>query len=212
MSLEFLTKLKALVEETVPAKDVDDIYQGVSNVFKVKAVSSQQDAKKYGQIFSQVNPIKQKHTKHGDTGTPLYKTWTGINSRTKVGTGNPNYTLRGIEMCPEWSQNYPAFKESILRTIGDKPGQEYSLDRIDNNDIYKEGNVRWATSAQQNSNKSNTINLMYEGVTKSLKQWSIDLGISYDTLYYRHARGKTPAEILDISHLNREDRSNGTTG
>ena len=58
-----------------------------------------------------------------------------------------NYGGRGIqclwtveEAC-EWADNNP------------KPGEEYQLDRIDNNGNYHADNVRWVTSSENNFNR-----------------------------------------------------------
>ncbi len=93
------------------------------------------------------------HKKHGATGTPEYTAWRGMYSRCHAPADKSyhNYGGRGITVCQEWQDSFQAFFDHI----GPKPGKEYSVDRIDNNRGYEPGNVRWATSSQQNLNKRN---------------------------------------------------------
>src|SRR5215472_10835506 len=90
--------------------------------------------------------------KHGyAVGTPerLYKNWTLMRDR----CNNPRshnyrwYGARGIKVCEEWS-DYPTFRAYVtaLPHYGE-PGR--TLDRIDSDDDYRPGNVRWATTAEQ---------------------------------------------------------------
>jgi sugar diacid utilization regulator len=56
-----------------------------------------------------------------------------------------------------------------------------TLDRIDGKKNYTPANCRWATQKDQMRNTSRA--LKYQG--KSLKEWSDETGIKYDTLRYR---------------------------
>lgn len=57
------------------------------------------------------------------------------------------YGARGIKVCGAWLDF-----DTYYRDVGEKP-PGMSLDRIDNNGDYEPGNVRWATSVEQNANR-----------------------------------------------------------
>jgi len=63
---------------------------------------------------------------------------------------HPNYGGRGIRVCERWLG-----KDGFVNFLSDvgKRRQGKSLDRIDVNGNYEPGNVRWATSSEQNSNR-----------------------------------------------------------
>ena len=96
------------------------------------------------------------HQTHGEGGngkeTPEYHAWIAMKQRCYFAqhkTNKRNYQDRGIQVCKEWRDNFPAFLESV----GRKPGPEYSLDRINNDGNYEPGNCRWATKKEQAANR-----------------------------------------------------------
>lgn len=91
-------------------------------------------------------------------------------------------------MCEEWHDFWKFVEWS--ESIGGRP-ENYTLDRIDNNGNYEPNNCRWATSGEQAINKSNNLNIEYNEETKTLKEWSDLLGISWDVLHNRLRKGWT---------------------
>lgn len=59
----------------------------------------------------------------------------------------------------------------LVDAIGRRPSPSHSVDRIDTNGHYELGNVRWATSVQQNRNSRNNHYITVNGVTKLLVDW-----------------------------------------
>lgn len=81
---------------------------------------------------------------------PEHGIWTAMVAR----CSNPNHAAyanyggRGISVCPEWAESFWVF----LRDVGKRPSPELTLDRIDNDDNYEPGNMRWTTRKEQSLN------------------------------------------------------------
>jgi len=125
----------------------------------------------------------------------LYHLYYNVRSRCE----NPNssyyeyYGGRGIKVCDEW-KTWEAFKEWAL-SHGYKKG--LTIDRIDVNGDYEPSNCRWITHAEQMRNTRKTRYLTYKGITKPMKTWCEELGVSFNTASARFTRGwKDSEEIL----------------
>ena len=127
-----------------------------------------------------VNPTKFKTT-HGMSRTRIRQAWINMHARCYEPNNEKylRYGARGIVVCRRW-HDFNAFYEDM----GDAP-QGMTLDRIDNNNNYSKSNCRWATPRQQARNRSSNRLIEYEGVTKSLIEWSEYTGIKYITLQKR---------------------------
>lgn len=96
------------------------------------------------------------------------------------------YGGRGIKVCDEWLENFQNFFDwSMENGYSDN----LTIDRIDGDLDYSPNNCRWADVYEQANNRSNNHYITYNGVTKTLKQWSDYLGISYYVLRGRFHRG-----------------------
>lgn len=93
----------------------------------------------------------------------------------------PRYGGRGITICQEWLDNPKAFAEWSIAN-GYKPG--LSIDRIDVNGPYSPDNCRWATTEQQSVNKRNNRYIEIGGESKTISQWSKQLGVNKNNFYH----------------------------
>lgn len=104
----------------------------------------------------------------------------------------PDYGGRGIKICDRWLNSFENFYEDM----GERPSNQHSIDRIDNNGDYEPSNCRWATRTEQNNNKRNIVRLTFNGKEQTLLEWSKELNISLTVLRDRVCRKWTVKQIL----------------
>ena len=127
----------------------------------------------------------------------MRNTWLNIKDRcfNKKSTNYPHYGGRGITMFEGWIDDFEAFYNYVskLEHFGEKG---YSLDRIDNDGNYEQGNLRWATHIQQCNNRRTSIKIEYHGKIMSLKEVADIAGIEYHVIYGRYKRGTRNEELF----------------
>ena len=98
-----------------------------------------------------VNRVLKHGASRAGKHTGEYKSWSAAKHRCfdVKGERYHRYGGRGITMCDEWRNSFPAF----LAHMGPRP-DGFTLDRIDNSKGYEPGNCRWATYKQQAQNRS----------------------------------------------------------
>lgn len=120
--------------------------------------------------------------------TRLYTVWSNMKQRccNPARPDYPTYGGRGITVCPEWVDSFPAF---MAWALANGYQDHLTLDRIDTDGPYSPGNCRWATrKAQANNRRTNRL-LTLDGKTQSMKQWAEELGMGADTLWRRLHKG-----------------------
>ncbi len=139
--------------------------------------------------------------RHGEASkgkeTPEYRAWANMISRCHNSNHIQfaNYGGRGIVVCDRWRSSY----ESFLSDMGRRPDRFHTLDRIDNDGVYRPQNCRWTTWQQQNNNQRKrrewrmvTIN----GETKPLAEWLRQYGVTRSAYDRRRTRGAIIEESI----------------
>lgn len=127
--------------------------------------------------------------RHGRTGTSLHKVWMGMIARCEIksATGYKDYGGRGISVCDGW-RGCGGF-EAFLADMGERPTALHSIERINNDGDYTPDNCRWATRREQDRNTRRSRLIVYNGESKTLREWSDEIEINYETLRQRIGRG-----------------------
>ena len=125
--------------------------------------------------------FKQIVTKHGKRYSGVYGSWRAMKRRCndKKYPQYYNYGGRGITYSTEWESF-----ENFYKDMGDRP-EGMTLDRIDNDKSYSKENCRWATKEEQMNNTRCSTHIEYHGETKSITEWSKELGMDRHTFEYR---------------------------
>lgn len=128
---------------------------------------------------------------------PLYAVWGSMKQRCYDPNlrGFKDYGGRGIRVCDEWRNDFPAFRDWGMRE-GYRAG--LTLEREDVNGNYEPSNCSWVTPKQQQRNKRNNVRLTAFGETKTAVEWVEDARCCVDDkrLYWRLSQGWQPERAL----------------
>ena len=120
---------------------------------------------------------------HGYSKTRIYKIWRGMHDRCE----NPKhikYALYGAEgksVCEEWQAFEPFYEWAMNNGYNDN----LTIERVDGNKGYSPDNCIWADEITQNNNTRRNHFITHNGKTQTMKQWSNETGIPYQTLAKR---------------------------
>lgn len=117
---------------------------------------------------------------------PLFIRYQGMLQRC-YNPRNPSYKhygARGVAVCQEWRDSFWSF----VSAVGQPPTMEHTLERVDNDGEYCPGNVRWATRAEQNRNKSTSRFVTINGVRVSAVELAKQEGVTPQAVYNRLSR------------------------
>lgn len=125
---------------------------------------------------------RSTNVRHGHTSrkvSPEYICWSSMIQRCT----NPNhasyknYGGRGVTVCQEWLESF----ERFLADMGPRL-EKNSIDRIDPERGYDKGNCRWATHAEQGSNRRNNRMATAFGKRHSCAEAAALYDIPYSTI------------------------------
>lgn len=129
----------------------------------------------------QMRPIKHGQARKGKF-SKKYQVWRAIKSRCNHESHVSSHYYLGL-LCDHW-QNY----ENFDYDVEDPPGDDLTIDRIDNSKGYEPGNVRWVTMEEQHRNQSNCVWLEHNGRRMLQTEWARELGINDSSLIERIAK------------------------
>jgi hypothetical protein len=126
---------------------------------------------------------------------PLYEVWASMRRRCRdpKHVSFKYYGAVGIQVCERWNSF-----QNFISDMGERPAG-MTLDRRDSSGDYTPANCRWATIAQQNSNKGDTMLVEIDGVAKPVAAWARERGISPQVVHYRVRKlGMRPLDALSL--------------
>lgn len=154
-----------------------------------------------------IQRIKNKNTKHGFTKTRIFNIYIKIKERclNEHSKAYKDYGGRGIVICNEWlgESGFINFKN-----WADKNGYSESLtiDRIDNNGNYEPSNCRWVDKKVQANNRRSNRKIKYNGMEKTIAEWSDFYNIPYMRIYTRLKLKMPLCEVFNTNIIKK--RSN----
>lgn len=101
------------------------------------------------------------------------------------------YGGRGIFVCLQWHEFFNFFSD-----MGERPGQEFSIERIDNNGHYTKKNCKWATRKEQARNTRTNHFLIFNEQIKTIAEWSEITNLSANCILYRLNSGWPIEKVL----------------
>lgn len=144
---------------------------------------------------------KSNATYNGESKTRLYRCYKSMIYRCNYPSCKDYmyYGKRGIKVCSEW-EDYNIFKSWALENGYD---DTLTIDRIDTDGDYEPSNCRWITIEEQQKNKrpesifTHDMPVEYNGVVKTLSEWSDCFDIPYRIVRERYLHGWDIESILN---------------
>jgi hypothetical protein len=144
-------------------------------------------------IGEREHPIKHGYARRGQKFIKEYRTWRAMCRRCK----DPNvahyerYGGRGIKVCDRWLDF-----ENFLADMGPCPGENFTIERKNNDGDYEKENCCWIPAAQQAQNTSQNKILTVRDVTACLAELCRHFNVPYSTAQRRLKRGLTAEETF----------------
>lgn len=139
------------------------------------------------------------HRIHGMTNSRTWLAWRNLRGRCTKAYNScfESYGARGIHVADRWLSF-----ENFLVDMGEVPGPDYSIERIDNDGNYEPGNCRWATPKEQARNRRSTFWVEAFGRRASLAEHAEEYGVHYKLAWKRIRQyGWSPERALTADRL-----------
>jgi len=136
-----------------------------------------------------------------------YQVWIGLRRRCRDISRDDamHYSLRGIAVCGRW-ESFANF----IADMGARPGQGYSIERKENDEGYSPSNCRWATTPEQNRNRTDTAHTVLAGRKMCCSELARLCGVHKGSVRKLMLKGMTGDEIFTYyqSGTSRKGRPN----
>jgi|GEM_PF-716916 len=190
--LDILSEIPSFVEngKYIPPKYEVRCFCG--KIFKANKYSIERGIKgdktgtrSCGCLFKKIRETQTPNMKHGvvSKNKKIYTVWHAMMTRCYVPICKTydRYGGRGITVCDEWHDVNTFYEWAVSNGHSDR----LTLDRIDNDGNYDPSNCRFVSMKTQSINKSNNVNIEYNGEIKTISQWAEILGITIPVLHRR---------------------------
>lgn len=153
-------------------------------------------------VGSEASAYKHGHAVNGRR-SPTMTVWSNMIDRCTRNSHVEwhNYGGRGIKVCKRWLTF-----ENFLQDMGERPGLQYRLERINNNAGYSPKNCRWATQREQMRNTRHNHFVDVDGTRICQKDAADLLGVPRDRLKRLERHGfklsTQDASFLQNVHMN----------
>jgi hypothetical protein len=136
------------------------------------------------------------NTTHGGSHHPLYNVWSGMKKRClKIANKDyHNYGGRGVVVCKEWLNGFSSFYNWAIDKW--KPGLQLDKDKLGNGLLYSPETCCFISRDDNNRLKRNSICVEYDGVRKTISEWSKETGISAAVMFSRRNLGWSPSMVV----------------
>jgi len=117
------------------------------------------------------------------------------------------YGGRGISYDPRWD-DWDTFVFDVESEIGKLPFKKANFDRIDNDQGFFPGNIKWSTVKENHNNQRSNFMITAQGITLNLKGWEERTGINEATLWSRiNDYGWSPEDAVKYPPYKRKLKS-----
>lgn len=142
----------------------------------------------------QKEKLKLRSISHGKSYTPEYRAWRDMKNRCYNISNKyyDNYGGRGISVHPPWVDSFQEF----FNYVGERPSNNYSLDRPNVNGNYEPGNVKWATTKEQAIHRTDNVMLEMDEEWDTQGNWSRKLGITRTYIKMYIQKGLSLSQIV----------------
>jgi hypothetical protein len=129
---------------------------------------------------------------HGKSNSRTYEIWCGMIKRctNRRHKNYDRYGGRGIVVCALWRRF-----EAFLADMGEAPAG-LTIERINNDGNYEPGNCRWATRAEQGSNRRGLQLIAFRGESLPLLLWADRFSLPRSCVRARFDRGWDTERML----------------